>query len=181
MLTPAKAITAGALVFALGGVLLIAQPFDQQEGVPSAATDAVPIEPVEFTARFTPSSLVRTATYETVDGRIEGRGAAWAPIISEMSDPRLDGAMTYSEDGDQYLAPGSYTLGTVTYRIETDDGAWQGSTPFFKVGGEYGTGVVVLVGEEAYEGLYAWMDISDWSAISGVIFPVPLPLAPTAP
>ena len=31
MLSPVKAITAGALVFAIGGVFLIAQPFDQQE------------------------------------------------------------------------------------------------------------------------------------------------------
>jgi len=29
MFSPAQVITAGALVFALGGVLLIAQPFDQ--------------------------------------------------------------------------------------------------------------------------------------------------------
>ena len=32
---------------------------------------------------------------------------------------------------------------------------------------------VVLVGEGAYEGLYAWTDVSDWSAISGVIYPDP--------
>jgi hypothetical protein len=38
MFSPAKAITAGALVFALGGVLLISQPFNQQGGsVPGAA------------------------------------------------------------------------------------------------------------------------------------------------
>jgi hypothetical protein len=47
MFSPAKAITAGALVFALGGVLLIAQPFDQQGGgVPGAATDTEFIPPV---------------------------------------------------------------------------------------------------------------------------------------
>ena len=37
MPSPAKAITAGAFVFAIGGVLLIAQPFGQQQGsVPGA-------------------------------------------------------------------------------------------------------------------------------------------------
>jgi len=53
MFSPAKAITAGALVFAIGGVLLIAQPFDQQGGsVPGAATDIERAAPVEFTGRF---------------------------------------------------------------------------------------------------------------------------------
>ena len=41
MLSPAKAITAGALVFALGGALLIAQPFQQQGSVPGAEAEAV--------------------------------------------------------------------------------------------------------------------------------------------
>ena len=37
MFSPVKAITAGALVFAVGGLLLIAQPFDQPGvGVPGA-------------------------------------------------------------------------------------------------------------------------------------------------
>src|SRR5688572_7328945 len=40
MFSPAKAITAGALV--IGGALLIAQPFQQESVVPSAATDPVP-------------------------------------------------------------------------------------------------------------------------------------------
>ena len=54
MFSPVKAITAGALVFALGGVLLIAQPFDQQGGsVPGAATDADIVPPVEVTGRRT--------------------------------------------------------------------------------------------------------------------------------
>jgi hypothetical protein len=39
MFSPANAITAGALVFAIGGVMLIAQPFEQQGSVPGAATD----------------------------------------------------------------------------------------------------------------------------------------------
>ena len=46
MFSPVKAITAGALVFAIGGVMLIAQPFDQQVGsVPGAATDDPALAP----------------------------------------------------------------------------------------------------------------------------------------
>jgi hypothetical protein len=184
MFSPAKAITVGVVVFALGGAVLIAQPFDQQGGsVPGAATDTEVAAPIEFSATFTPSSDVRVGTYETVDGVIQQRGNAWSPVISGMSDPRLDGVLTYSEDSDLYPAPGaSFEFGAVTYRISTADGAWQGSTPIVKDGGGYCcNSVVVLVGEGAYEGLYAWMDTSDWDAIHGVIFPAPAPPAPTAP
>ena len=50
MFSPAKAITAAALVFGIGSVMLIAQPFDQQGGsVPGAATDTGPVDPVWVT------------------------------------------------------------------------------------------------------------------------------------
>jgi len=39
MLSPVKAITAGALVFALGGAFVIAQPFGQQGSVPGAGIE----------------------------------------------------------------------------------------------------------------------------------------------
>ena len=50
MFSPAKAITAAALVFGIGSAMLIAQPFDQQGGsVPGAATDTAPVAPVWVT------------------------------------------------------------------------------------------------------------------------------------
>ena len=56
MFSPAKAITAGALVFAIGGVLLIAQPFDQQGGsVPGAATDTEVVPATWVTGDVHPS------------------------------------------------------------------------------------------------------------------------------
>jgi len=178
MFSPVKAITAGALVFAIGGAFLIAQPFDQQGGgVPGAETNAEPLEPVEFTATFSPSVKIREGTFEAVPGVSKQRGRAFAPVISGISDARLDGAMTYSENTDQYRG---HVFGTVTYRIVNTDGAWQGSTHFLN-GGVGFPSVVVLVGEEAYEGLYAWMDASDWDAVRGVIFPAPPPAAPVPP
>ena len=180
MLSPVKAITAGVIVAAVGGAFLIAQPFQQQEGVPSAAESAALAEPVEFTAVFTPSSRVRCGTYETVEGVEQQRGSAWTPVMSGVSDRRLDGTLTYSEDYDRY--PGGYQLATATYRIANDGGAWQGSTPIIKQDADYtDNSVVLLVGEGAYDGLYAWMDTSDWSAISGVVFPAPPPEAPIPP
>ena len=52
--------------------------------------------PTKFTARFVPSSSVRSGTAETVGDRVEERGWAWAPLIVDMSDPRLDGRLTYT-------------------------------------------------------------------------------------
>ena len=47
MFSPAKAITVGALVFAIGGALVIAQPLGQQGStVPGAETEVA--APVEF-------------------------------------------------------------------------------------------------------------------------------------
>jgi len=179
MLSPVKAIIAGALVFGIGGAFLVAQPFAQVASGPAADTAAV-VEPVGFTARFSPSSMVRPGTYETVDGVEQQRGSAWTPVIGEVSDPRLDGTLTYSEDYDRY--PGGYQFATATYRIVNDGGAWQGSTPIVKENASYNANSVVLLsGEGSYEGLQAWMDASDWDAIHGVIFPAPPPAAPDPP
>jgi len=95
-----------------------------------------------------------------------------------MSESRLAGVMTVSQNQSQY--PGQPFFVTSTYRIWNDDGAWQGSTPQMWDFGEYGASSIVLVGEGTYEGLHAWMDITDWSAINGVVFPAPPPTAPTA-
>ena len=180
MFSPVKAITAGALVFAIGGVLLVAQPFEQQGDSVPAAESADYVEPVEFTAVFIPASQVRDPACEVVEGVTQCRGIAWSPIISEVSDPRLDGRMTYSENVDQY--PGRHFFATGTYRIVNDDGAWQGSAPVMIDFGDHVAASIVLVGEGAYEGLYAWIgDTTDWEAITGVIFPAPPPEAPTAP
>jgi hypothetical protein len=85
MLSPVKAITAGALVFAIGGVMLVAQPFEQQVGLPGAATDMVPStfavqragEPVERPAN------VFSGPVESTDQRASGtliQAVASAPI-----------------------------------------------------------------------------------------------------
>jgi hypothetical protein len=162
MFSPAKAITAGALVFAIGGVLLIAQPFYQQgEGVPAAeSTDLV--EPVEFTLVIGQANKAGLpATCDVVDGVNHCRDARPPVAITEASDPRLDGQLTVSVSQIQY--PDHPWFTTTTFRIFNDGGAWQGSGTM--------TEDVVLAGEGAYEGLYAWMDASDWNAISGVIYP----------
>ena len=53
MLSPVKAITAGALVFAIGGLFLVAQPFDQGGSVPGAEQGAEPAPAVKATITVT--------------------------------------------------------------------------------------------------------------------------------
>jgi hypothetical protein len=104
MFSPAKAITAGALVFAIGGVLLIAQPFDQQgEHVPGAATDAEPTPPVEVIGQMRFVGGVEKWT--TDDPRLTGH-ATWDPAEGFPNDP-----------------PPSYFLNG--FFLETDEGSWR--------------------------------------------------------
>lgn len=181
MLSPVKAITAGVIVFALGGVMLIAQPFGQQAGVAPGAESADFVEPVEFTAVLTKGPWVSQPTCEFIGGdMMQCQGEAWTPDITEVSDPRLDGEVTLSVNTNKW--PGQPNLANLTYRITNEDGSWQGSFPSIYEGKAAPvTAGVVLVGEGDYEGLYAWMDASDWSAVSGVVFSYPPPEAPAPP
>ena len=144
MLSPVKTIAAGALIFALGGAMLIAQPFDEGGGsVPGAATDGLAAQdPLPFSGEVHPGFGV-------------SGGYQWS--IHEMTDPRLDGVAFYSGSGAD-LADDSW-LGWWTLRIVNDDGAWEASFPaLFRDPDspeEWGPGVVtaLLSGEGAYEGL----------------------------
>jgi len=149
MFSPVKAITAGALVFALGGVLLIAQPFDQQGGsVPGAATDAEPILPVEVIGqmRLFEGGVER---WTTDDARLTG-DARWDPAEGSYRDP----------------APSYFLNG---WLLETDEGSWRPlpipvvilpdqerpegcSVPVHCLGGLTDFDLV-LIGEGGYEGL----------------------------
>jgi len=111
------------------------------------------IRPV-FVGQFDGGSLVRRET----------RGSVMRTSADEVSDPRMEGTWMVYVNMDEYIRvlmdsqpyPG---LGTVTVRVENNEGAWQGSGMEPHVPGvplpEWGT--LVLVGEEAYEGLLAVM------------------------
>jgi hypothetical protein len=181
MFSPAKVITAAALVFGIGGVLLIAQPFGQEAEVAPGAESADYVEPVKFTAVIALGPEVQKPTCERIGGMTQCLGQAWTPTIREVSDPRLEGEMTDTANMNQW--PGQPMLATETYRITNEDGAWQGSFPsvYNAFNSTAGAQSVVLVGEGAYDGLYAWMDVTDWLAINGVIFSYPPPEAPAPP
>jgi hypothetical protein len=130
MFSPAKAITVGALIFALGGVLLIAQPFDQQGGsVPGAATDTDAVPATWVTGDVVSSPTCSGPTREDDAGVRRERDYLCEPQRWTSSDPRLTGevvahwnADVYEPDGD---APGSsITVATVSYHLRNEAGGW---------------------------------------------------------
>lgn len=186
MFSPTKAITAGALVFAIGGVMLIAQPFGQQGGNAPGAENVDYFQPVRFAASIAGGPDLRGPTCQVVGGVTQCRGQAWSPVMYVTGDSRLAGQLTVTENKDTYQDPADPSLVTQTYRVVNDDGAWQGSyTTVVEPDGPddevFRNASIVLVGEDGYAGLYAWMDLSDWNAVSGVIFPAPPPEAPVPP
>jgi hypothetical protein len=85
MFSPVRAMIIGALVFALGGVFLIAGPFDRQGGsVPGAATDveATAPPPSEMTGAWGGS----TATV-LPDGRVLLTGWGAEGVSADLYDP----------------------------------------------------------------------------------------------
>jgi hypothetical protein len=139
--------------------------------------------PAEFTGHIACGPEVRSPTSETQGGVVQGRGGAWHPTAT-MSDRRLEGDYYISFDGDTYSSPAGTAVGAGTWRIENDEGAWQGS--YTNVGFADGTASVVstpLVGEGAYGGLTAiWESTYDGEAcawdVRGVIIEGDVPAAP---
>jgi hypothetical protein len=158
MFSPVKAINAGALIFALGGVLLIAQPFDQQGGsVPGAATDEERAAPVEVTATSSAGACPVGATTEVVGGVRQSRGGYCNPSYT-WSDPRLDGTVTYSTSDDGWLGESGVHIGSWAISIENDEGAWRmRPVPYIDFPGlsDPSGETWILDGEGAYEGLIA--------------------------
>jgi hypothetical protein len=163
MFSPVKAITAGALVFAIGGLFLIAQPFDQQGSVPGAEQGADPM--------MAPAVVTGTMSFGPEES-----------VYYEASDPRLDGEMTWVASNDlEYETPGISIEATIR-ELVNDDGRWVGTdtglgvTDSITVDGiEYDTrfrgsylniDFIVMQGEDAYEGLTAVI-VEDWEAPFG--------------
>jgi hypothetical protein len=178
MLSPTKAIIAGALVFGLGGAFLIAQPFGQHSSVPGAA-EAGPAESTPFTMRLNwRNEVVQSPEQVTERGVNRSLGDCHAMSVVAPSDPRMDGDVTYCASEHVYGTDrdADPNVATATYRIVNDEGAWQGSLTGVwwtdPTSGDYieGAGdIVILAGEGAYDGLYAAMTL-DWSDIRGLIF-----------
>jgi hypothetical protein len=161
MFSPVKAITAGALVFAIGGVFLIAQPFDQQgASVPGAATEVAP--PVEFTATWGFGPSVRVETADGSDPTRYRDGVDNLRIIEPASDPSFVGDVTVAYNYDEYRSTGARQVTSRAFSVENDVGTWRG-VPHFSLnifsGGKTGA-TQVFIGERGYEGLYAVAELT---------------------
>jgi hypothetical protein len=122
MFSPVKAITAGAIVAALGGVMLISQPFEQQGSVPGAETESLAptwvtgnIQPVEGTCergKLTSDAGVSRTSYECTQ--------TWT-----SSDPRLTGDTWGPWIEDTYQTDeGAISVGIEAAYLQNEGGGW---------------------------------------------------------
>jgi hypothetical protein len=156
MFSPVKAITAGALVFALGGVLLIAQPFDQQGGiVPGAATDAegesTAVTGTSVCGPWKAGSPQLSSLPYSLTGQV-------LRCTETASDPRVTGtntAVINVEGWDESLQR-EVPINAVTWNdftLEGPDGTWSGhGYGFYDADGVLHV-VHISSGSGAYEGL----------------------------
>jgi hypothetical protein len=132
--------------------------------------------PVEFTGHIECGPEVRhgidsSETLQVGDDQVRHSGShgyAWQPIAT-MSDPRMEGTYNLSFEWDEYLPPGAagyVRIGAGTWRIENEEGAWQGSHTSAYLSDSADTAAsTVLSGEGAYEGLSVlWQEQADWDA-----------------
>ncbi len=186
MFSPSKAIIAGALVFALGGMFLVAQPFAQQGNIPGAEATAGPSIPAEvigplgagyFTATDTP---VSNGTFDWQPGP-DFTEAAGVTAVTDFvaSDPRISGEATWTSTarfypyGDEGGVDPAVWAAAV--RIENADGAWVGTMTGYHDPEEATREWNVVTGEGAYEGLAAVFRFVADEGYEGVIVPGGMP------
>ena len=89
-----------------------------------------------------------------------------------MSDPRFDGTVVVSNNLDEYRGTG-VDLYHRTFRVDNADGSWveQPSVALLFPGDSGSAGTTVFVGEGAYEGLTAIVEV-DWISSSSGLFDV---------
>ena len=182
MFSPSKALIAGALVFGIGGAMLIAQPFQQQGSAPGAEVQPPPA-PTAFSSTYSRSGRSNPgSTTEYDDGTIVTAGAGWMFNSRESSDPRFAGPLVLTVTEVTYPDLGG-GMGVGGWRIETDEGAWQ-QVPTASVGWDkdaalWASGQLppagnimfwTFIGEGAYEGLTAVVQETWWpGGIDGLV------------
>lgn len=133
--------------------------------------------PVEFTGHLECGPEVRrgadtSEVLQVGDERVvhsSSHGYAWRPIVTAMSDPRLEGTYYGAFEWDEYRgSEGTTRVGAGTWRIENEEGAWQGSlTHAWLSDRPDASASGVLTGEGAYDGLIAlWEEVGHWDACS---------------
>jgi hypothetical protein len=196
MFSPAKAMTAGALIFAIGGVLLIAQPFDQQGGgVPGAETDTDNTPASLVTGEMGWASSCTSPTIE-VDGDVTRTlDRLCAPQTWTADDPRLSGEAVSTWNTYTYVVDGKQkSVLADAYFLRNEHGGWACRSHLLVdgsgTGGSWeGLETVMCEGEGEYEGLSAIIDFDEpvsrgankAQPMVGLIFPGDAPPHPAPP
>ena len=160
MFSPVKAIIAGALILALGGVLSIVQPFDQQGATVPAAATAEPASPsAEWTAVTGTAvcSLQTSGTWqrESLPYGLTGRVLT---CVDTASDPRVAGTSTVVlgfESWDEMLLMED-PANSVTwsdYTLQGPEGTWTGHGYGFYDTDGTAHNMTIATGSGDYEGL----------------------------
>jgi hypothetical protein len=105
----------------------------------------------------------------------------------EASDPRLNGTAFHTGNWQRYGAAG-FQVEAGTRVLENDGGRWVGTTTALARGdlasGEVNTDTMVLHGEDAYDGLTAYV-LMDWTSsptsFAAAVFPGEMPSFPELP
>ncbi len=188
MFSPAKAITAGAIVFALGGAFLIAQPFQQQGSVPGTETEA--IDPTWVTGSITLASSCFTPVGEFDGPVMHERSYVCDPQTWTASDPRLSGEVAAVWNNDVYQTDnGAIAVNVDARYLRNDGGGWTCSTTNLLKGtglfSDSFTGTTyTCIGQDGYDGLSAVLVETDdppRHPFVGLIFSGDLPPLPEPP
>jgi hypothetical protein len=129
-------------------------------GVSAESEDASPVGPFEFTGEFVAGPCTGEETTEIAAGVELKRGRSCTPTAS-MSDARLDGNITFAENGDRYLDGSGLLIDSTAISIENEGGIWR-EIP--RVSVEFpgtassSTSMYVFVGDGDYTGMTAVME-----------------------
>jgi hypothetical protein len=89
-------------------------------GVAAQDKDTAAQAPVEFGGRLLFGPQIATGTDTVAEGRTEVRGSVFSTPVAEMSDPRLDGTVTRTNNIDIYDDPAIWTWHPVLRRHVLD-------------------------------------------------------------
>ncbi len=189
MFSPVKAITAGAIVFALGSAFLIAQPFDRQANVPQAEAEAEAVAPTWITGNVAYAPSCKSPSLEVGGVVRHDWGYECSPQRWTSSDPRLTGEVSYRWNEDVYNTDeGFISVNTAAAYMRNDDGGWACSSSNLLEGSglhpDTVTGeTLTCVGEGGYEGLSALLVLDEGPAhpLVGLIFAGGFPPLPEPP
>jgi hypothetical protein len=190
MFAAVTSIAAVATLAVAGGLLFTTQESADPSAVgaqaspsPSPSASPDPMGAAWVTGTFRGGTQASAPEVSAMDGLMRSR-YHWEDMRITMSDPRLSGAfhVTYNQDVHSGAAGDhqSFNVGAGTYRIENEDGAWEGPNIFLNEGSS-GTATVsdtgLLVGSGAYEGLSAFLvfEFSPSGTVVGAIFPGEMP------